>query len=45
MDEDLVLATAAAEGDLPTVRALIEGGADVGTKDVLGRNLILLASQ
>ena len=42
---ELRLATAVAEGDLATVRTLIEGGADVDTEDALGRNLLLLASQ
>ena len=45
VDDGLTLATAAAEGDLRTVRTLIEGGADVDSKDALGRNLLLLASQ
>ena len=45
VDNDLILATAVAEGDLRTVQNLIEGGADVETEDALGRNLLLLASQ
>lgn len=45
VDDDLTLATAVAEGDLSTVKALIEGGNDVDTEDALGRNLLLLASQ
>ena len=42
--KELRLTTAVADGDLATVRTLIEGGADVDTEDGLGRTLLLVAS-